>query len=55
MPQPAPAPRFSRTPSAIQRPPANPGEHTEEALIDWGFETADLDRLRTSGAIGVRA
>ena len=55
VPQPAPAPRFSRTPSAIQRPPANPGEHTEEALIDWGFETADLDRLRTSGAIGVRA
>ena len=55
VPQPAPAPRFSRTPSAIQRPPANPGEHTEEALIDWGFETADLERLRTSGAIGVRA
>lgn len=55
VPQPAPAPRFSRTPSAIQRPPANPGEHTEEALIDWGFETADLKRLRTSGAIGVRA
>jgi alpha-methylacyl-CoA racemase len=55
VPQPAPAPRFSRTPSAIQRPPANPGEHTEEALIDWGFETADLERLRTSGVIGVRA
>ena len=30
------APRFSRTPSKIQRPPARPGEHTEEALRDWG-------------------
>ena len=54
VPQPAPAPRFSRTPSAIQRPPASPGEHTEEALRDWGFETADLERLRGHGVIGTR-
>jgi len=32
--QPAPAPRFSSTLSAIQRPPAKPGQHTEEALRD---------------------
>ena len=50
--QPAPAPRFSRTPSAIQSPPATPGEHTEEALSDWGFSSADLEKLRTCGAIG---
>ena len=49
--QPNVAPRFSRTPSAIQRPPAAPGEHTEEALRDWGFDTADLARLRETGAI----
>ncbi len=49
--QPGPAPRFSRTPSAIQRPPARPGEHTEEALRDWGFAASDLDRLRACGAI----
>ena len=55
VPQPAPAPRFSRTPSAIQRPPASPGEHTEEALRDWGFDAAELDRLRGSGVIGTRA
>ena len=55
VPQPAPAPRFSRTPSAIQRPPASPGEHTEEALRDWGFDTAELDRLRGHGVIGTRA
>jgi alpha-methylacyl-CoA racemase len=49
--QPGPAPRFSRTPSKIQRPPAKPGEHTEEALRDWGFANADLETLRKSGAI----
>jgi len=49
--QPGPAPRFSRTPSKIQRPPALPGEHTEEALRDWGFANADLAQLRKSGAI----
>jgi alpha-methylacyl-CoA racemase len=49
--QPGPAPRFSRTPSKIQRPPARPGEHTEEALRDWGFSASDLDGLRKAGAI----
>ena len=50
--QPAPAPRFSRTPSAIQRPPAKPGEHTEEALHDWGFGPEELKRLAAAGVIG---
>jgi alpha-methylacyl-CoA racemase len=49
--QPAPAPRFSRTPSAIQCPPAAPGQHTEEALRDWGFSSTDLEKLRNCGAI----
>ena len=49
--QPAPAPRFERTPSAIQRPPAKPGEHTEEALRDWGFSATELEGLRKCGAI----
>jgi alpha-methylacyl-CoA racemase len=52
--QPAPAPRFSRTPSAIQRPPAQPGEHTEEALAQWGFSGVELEQLRGCGAIGAR-
>src|SRR6266851_6380176 len=50
--QPGPAPRFSRTPGAIQGPPARPGEHTETALRDWGFSAPDLERLRACGAIG---
>ncbi|HUY26741.1 MAG TPA: CaiB/BaiF CoA-transferase family protein [Candidatus Binataceae bacterium] len=49
--QPGPAPRFSRTPSKIQRPPARPGEHTEEALRDWGFGPSELERLRACRAI----
>jgi alpha-methylacyl-CoA racemase len=50
--QPGPAPRFSRTPAAIQHPPARPGEHTEEALRDWGFTADDLADLRAQGALG---
>lgn len=36
--QPAPAPRFSRTPGEIQRPPASPGAHTSEILKDWDVQ-----------------
>ena len=53
--QPAPAPRFSRTPSAIQRPPAAPGEHTDEALRDWGLSATELSQLHSSGTIGARS
>jgi alpha-methylacyl-CoA racemase len=49
--QPAPAPRFSRTPGAIQRPPAHPGQHTDEALADWGFSAAEIEQLREKQAI----
>ena len=49
--QPAPAPRFSRTAGAVQRPPAFAGQHTDEALADWGFEPAEIAKLREAGAI----
>ncbi|MFI5315483.1 MAG: CaiB/BaiF CoA transferase family protein [Myxococcota bacterium] len=49
--QPRPAPRFSRTDAAIQRPPARAGEHTDEALSDWGFSAAELAELREKNAI----
>jgi alpha-methylacyl-CoA racemase len=35
--QPAPAPRFSRTPGAIQGGPVRPGTGGENALSDWGI------------------
>jgi alpha-methylacyl-CoA racemase len=49
--QPAPAPRFSRTPGAIQGPPPKIGEHTEVALIDWGLTADEVRRLGGEGAI----
>ncbi|MEV7440163.1 CaiB/BaiF CoA-transferase family protein [Streptomyces sp. NPDC091204] len=33
--QPAPAPRFSATPSAVTGGPARPGAHTESVAADW--------------------
>ncbi|GAM99322.1 alpha-methylacyl-CoA racemase [alpha proteobacterium U9-1i] len=36
--QPAPAPRFSRTPGAIQGPPAKAGEGAEDVFREWGIE-----------------
>jgi alpha-methylacyl-CoA racemase len=50
--QPAPAPRFSRTPGKIARPPAHAGQHTEEILSEWlGRSTADVEALRANGAV----
>jgi alpha-methylacyl-CoA racemase len=49
--QPAPAPRFSRTPGAITLPPPSAGEHTDEALRDWGFDQAEIDKLHAHGTI----
>jgi alpha-methylacyl-CoA racemase len=49
--QPAPAPRFSRTPGEIRRPPAHAGQHTDEALADWGIPASDIAKLREAGAI----
>ncbi len=50
-PQPGPAPRFSRTPSAIRRPPAHAGQHTDEVLGEWGFSPEEIARLKESRAI----
>jgi alpha-methylacyl-CoA racemase len=47
--QPAPAPRFSRTPGSLGAPPPVPGEHTRAALTDWGVE--DVDGLIAAGVV----
>ncbi|ODT62365.1 MAG: carnitine dehydratase [Phenylobacterium sp. SCN 69-14] len=49
--QPAPAPRFSATPGAIQGPPPAIGAHDREALGDWGFSDAEIEALKASGAL----
>jgi alpha-methylacyl-CoA racemase len=51
VPQPAPAPRFSRTPGSIDSPPPHVGQHTGEALGDWGFSPEEVAKLREAGAV----
>jgi alpha-methylacyl-CoA racemase len=50
--QPAPAPRFSRTPGALGLPPRDPGADTDTALAAWGIESSDIERLRADGIVG---
>ena len=50
--QPAPAPKFSRTPGRIHSAPSKPGEHTESALEAWGLSADDITALKASGAVG---
>ena len=49
--QPAPAPRFSRTPSAISKPPSPPGADTISGLVEWGVSEDAVTKLRESGAL----
>jgi len=51
VPQPAPAPRFSRTPTAAPTAPEHPGAHTAAALTDWGFGADEVDTLVRTGAV----
>jgi alpha-methylacyl-CoA racemase len=47
--QPAPAPRFSRTPGAVRRAPPERGEGGLQALADWGFDAKAIDGLKALG------
>jgi len=50
--QPAPAPRFSRTPGALETPPSHPGEHSVEVLKGWlSLSEPEIDGLREVGGI----
>ena len=49
--QPAPAPRFSGTPAEISRPPAQPGEHPDEILADWGVAQEEIAALTDAKAV----
>jgi alpha-methylacyl-CoA racemase len=51
VPQPAPAPRFSRTAPAPPAPPVNPGGATTDTLKAWGFTPDDVATLVASGAL----
>ena len=47
--QPAPAPRFSRTPGAIRTAPPERGAGGKQALLDWGFSEAEISVLEKRG------
>jgi alpha-methylacyl-CoA racemase len=49
--QPAPAPRFSATPSAIAGPAPEPGADTAAILRECGYSDADVAALRGAGAV----
>jgi len=49
--QPAPAPRFDRTPGAVHRLPPRPGEHSREILEELGCSPNEIDELIKLGAV----
>jgi alpha-methylacyl-CoA racemase len=50
-PEPAPAPRFSRTPGALRGEPRAPGQDTRTALAAWGFGEDEVAGLLEAGAV----
>ena len=49
--QPAAAPRFSRTPGTIRRPPPHAGQHTDEILSELNLDPEAIAALRQSGVV----
>ncbi|MDQ2928057.1 MAG: CoA transferase [Pseudomonadota bacterium] len=49
IPQPAPAPRFDRTPGAARHAPPERGAGGHDALHDWGFAPTAIDELAQLG------
>ena len=49
--QPAPTPRFSRTPGRVQSPPPETGQDTITALKAWGLSEAEIKTLQEDKAI----
>jgi len=49
VPQPAPGPRFSRTPGSIRGAAPERGAGGKQALLDWGFSETELAGLKARG------
>ena len=47
--QPAPSPRFSRTPGAVRGTAPERGQRGREALADWGFSAQEVETLTNLG------
>jgi alpha-methylacyl-CoA racemase len=52
--QPAPSPRFSRTPGALTTPARPAGHDTRDTLRDWGFADDEVTALE-AGGVAVQA
>lgn len=50
--QPVGAPRFSRTVSDLPKAPPSPGEHNDEVLAAFGLSSDEIDKVRSTGALG---
>jgi alpha-methylacyl-CoA racemase len=51
--QPAPAPRFDRTPAGVPQPASRPGAHAAAVLGELGVGPAELGRLIGAGVVAV--
>ena len=51
VPQPAPAPRFSRSRLDAPRPPEHPGASTIDALAGWGFDAVEVAKLQDADVL----
>ena len=51
-PQPAAAPRFSRTKESVKGPAAKRGQHTDEVLSERGFSAKEIGELKAAGVVG---
>ena len=49
--QPAPTPRFDRTPASIPTRPPLAGENNDEAMLDWGFSVEEINQLKNADAL----
>jgi len=52
VPQPAPAPRFSRTVPEAGRAPGPVGADTEDVLAAWGLPATEIAELKAQGIVG---
>jgi crotonobetainyl-CoA:carnitine CoA-transferase CaiB-like acyl-CoA transferase len=43
--------KHSETPGRVNRRPPSVGEHNEEVLAEFGFESGEIDRFREDGVI----
>ena len=50
--QPAPAPRFDRTPTDTPSGAPEVGQHTDKLLAEAGYSGQEISELRQSGAVG---